>query len=90
MQLDFNKMFARSKYHASIWTMEVTTASVSFQTAGLYHLYHFKPKYCIPRFVLQILVFSIHIGSGQKPTTVLPGKMAKFARRKWVVLNSKQ
>jgi len=35
MQLDFNKMFARSKYHASIWTMEVTTASVSFQTKSL-------------------------------------------------------
>ena len=34
MQLDFNKMFAPSKYQASIWTMEVTTASVSFQTAG--------------------------------------------------------
>ena len=41
MQLDFNKMFAPSKYHASIWTMEVTTASkpqvfVSSQAKVLY------------------------------------------------------
>jgi len=43
MQLGFDKMFAPSKYHASFWTMEVTTASVSFQTPGLYHLCYLKP-----------------------------------------------
>ena len=43
MQLGFYKVYVPFKYHASIWTMEVTTASVSFQTAGLHCLYHLKP-----------------------------------------------